>query len=372
MSSLQFEMGLFRRFILQIIASYFVQLIRSSHHHELVPFLGERIPLAHWNRTQENLYYWAEHGRWTLHNITIIDDISLYRPCPVYYGPKNPCSWVLDGNALKYVWEIKSRKHDRYENILSPFDYTVMCEIMENRGNILMVGDSVHHLHYLSFQNLFYVNEGIRTCPEERDTLPNCHNLSLYYVRNDFLSTINSAVIDETKGSSSQQYPWIDLIDEKNISLMIINRGAHYKPDEELIADINSTLHFIFSRHPNMSVVWRNTPHGHADYQRFIFAPPLEDDPNLPENAPYNYGRFKKQNALVQEFLAMHYPFVLVLDVFLPTVLRPDSHYDAIHVCVPGPVDLWTTLLYNAFIRLFPGVREGFTTKETSESERLQ
>jgi hypothetical protein len=47
-----------------------------------------------------------------------------------------------------------------------------------------------------------------------------------------------------------------------------------------------------------------------------------------------------------------HYPSVLYLDVFRPTVLRPDGHRDELHLCVPGIMDTWLQLLYNILLQL--------------------
>mmetsp|Transcript_6844 Transcript_6844/g.15201 ORF Transcript_6844/g.15201 Transcript_6844/m.15201 type:complete len:117 (+) Transcript_6844:122-472(+) len=87
-----------------------------------------------------------------------------------------------------------------------------------------------------------------------------------------------------------------------------------------------------------------------------------EDDRN------WNYGHFKRQNSLVRELIRRHYPSVLYLDVFDPSVLRADSRYDPIHPCVPGFMDTWLELLYNAFSLIRPVPVLASTSTSTSTS----
>lgn len=152
--------------------------------------------------------------------------------------------------------------------------------------------------------------------------------------------------------SGNTEHKWWHLLALNNISLLVLNRGAHYEEDTKLLQDLNATMQFVITNHPHISIVWRNTPFGNRQYDKFVMAPPHQEPPNLPPNAPYHYAYFKHQNQLVRKLIRTHFPTVLILDVFRPTVLRSDSHFDALHLCIPGIMDTWLLLLYNAFLRI--------------------
>ncbi len=61
-----------------------------------------------------------------------------------------------------------------------------------------------------------------------------------------------------------------------------------------------------------------------------------------------NWHKFHAQNQVIREFLLTHYPMVVQIDIKTPTVLRVDSHMDGMHYCIPGPIDTWVKLMYNA------------------------
>jgi hypothetical protein len=224
---------------------------------------------------------------------------------------------------------------------------------MKEKENILIVGDSVSHLSVLSWQNKF-LSQMNTTCPKDNTIveypIPHCgSDLRLLYLRNDYLSNVTEERITE----SNHEKPWLYNITHHNVSLLLLNRGAHYTGDDALLEGVNTTLHYLSVHHPHVSIIWRNTPHGTRDWGRFAMAPPLTSPPQLDyNNAPYNYGKFKHQNSLVEKLIEEHYPRVLYLDVFTATVLRSDSHYDALHLCVPGVMDVWLQFLYNALLLL--------------------
>lgn len=143
--------------------------------------------------------------------------------------------------------------------------------------------------------------------------------------------------------------------------LVVVNRGAHFVPDAELIPAINESLHSLRAEFPNVLVVWRATVPGVVDCASHAGEPPLtgaaaaEEALYLNERAwPYHWGEFRRQNDLVRDFLRRHHPHVLVLDAVAPTMLRPAARVgahaggdpdDCLHFAMPGPPDLWNVSL---------------------------
>ena len=73
----------------------------------------------------------------------------------------------------------------------------------------------------------------------------------------------------------------------------------------------------------NISVIFRNTPHGRQTSNNY---PPLEK-PEEPWNN-YHYPEFSRQNEIARDLIQNKFPSVIYLDFFTSTVLRVDSHKD--------------------------------------------
>jgi hypothetical protein len=306
-----------------------------------------RVHDSTWNATQRSLLCLTSTGGWQLNNSkVIIDNIYLHAPCPVFYGGNNACNWTLDGNVLKYYWQ----PEPRCEVQIRPFHASTMCSLMKDRGNMMIVGDSVSEGAVKSWHNKFLSDMEV-TCPPTDDIavhpVPDCHNFNIVGVRNDYVSLTEVDILT----GKEYQFPWVSKLASHNISLLVLNRGAHFIDDEQLLREVNETLSHVTARHPHVNIIWRNTPHGNHDYKRTMFTAPLSSPPELDyDSAPYHYGKFRHQNNLVEELIREHYPRVLYLDVFTATVLRLDSHYDALHLCVPGIIDTWLQFVYNALL----------------------
>jgi hypothetical protein len=61
-----------------------------------------------------------------------------------------------------------------------------------------------------------------------------------------------------------------------NISLLFLNTGAHHQPDESLIRNINSSLKHLYDNYPTISLIFRNTQHGHDHCEDTMNALPLD------------------------------------------------------------------------------------------------
>ena len=351
----------------------------TKHNQNMIAFLGKLFSLDTWNHTQHLLNAIFTNGAW-------VDAYNTPGYQPLYTAPcvfehPNILRYVaadcLSSNANKgnwYSWIPDNGK------VLENWDSSTMCQFMQGR-TILLAGDSLQSQFYFSFVatalssteklNLSTVTivQNIEKCRNlcewtphgscERPITIDCGNqLPPYYIlysRTNFLDTYIN-----TKDSTR----WLELIDIYNVSLLFINTGAHYQSDESLLQNINNSMQLLFHRpHQSVSVIYRNTFHGHDHCDRFISSSPLSRgahyhlmDEQLRNHPNYGWQHFDRQNHIVQEFLRVYFPQVVYLDIATSTNLRIDSHVskeDCYHYCLPGPVDTWVLFHYNVLYRLW-------------------
>eukprot|EP01035_Chromulina_nebulosa_P025224 gene25224-32914_t len=202
--------------------------------------------------------------------------------------------------------------------------------------NIMIVGDSMNELFGVTL--CFALNLSSIAYKVQRQG----HDFTLSINRNDWF-LLNNKNNEETDNKLNvRNYPFYEeFFKKRNISILIFNRGAHYKDDVSLITEINQTLTFLFEKHPSVAVIYRNTAAAHTNVGNHLFSDPLDEPPSISLPTHYHWDQFKHQNELVENFLRQNFPSVLRLDIYSPTVLRNDMHADALHYCVPGPIDEW-------------------------------
>ena len=238
------------------------------------------------------------------------------------------------------------------------------CERMAGE-RVLIVGDSLSSYSHTSWVEKILSGLGL-TCPalpvrENLNMVPNtlygCNNLTMYYIWNIFLSLTEEEIV-LANGRSVVNEEWFDEIEKRNITVLVLNRGSHYKQDADFVPEVNKTLGAVYKRYPHVKTIWRSTPHGRHDQKWSNFRAPTErvngEFPVLyPEDDSFwGYGHFARQNRLVYDLIRHHYPGMLYLDVFNPTTTRADSRYDPIHPCIPGLLDTWLEMLYNILVFL--------------------
>ena len=131
------------------------------------------------------------------------------------------------------------------------------CQLMKNK-TVAIVGDSISFAFYMSLSHLLGVpmaNPLVREGNAIR-TSEVCGGSSTLVARRDFyLDTVQS------------------MVDEYSPDVLVLNRGAHYKPDEELIAHLENTvfpqLHKWQSKcranNKDCYLIWRTTVPGHPN-----------------------------------------------------------------------------------------------------------
>ena len=326
---------------------------------ERTTFFGRERPKCEAQKIQEELLCWEKKGDWYFNDTRqIIDDMSLYIPCEdsISYGINNECAWMLDGTGLKYDWHPKNNCSIQ-ENQYRELEHNMpdFCERMAGE-RLLLVGDSITKFSNLSWRNKILSSLGLG-CPAlparenlnlPPDTFYGCNNLSLYFRENDLLYLGSDQWTDE----------WYNEIENLNITMLMLNRGSHYRHDSEFVPQVNRTLEGVYNRYPHLKIVWRSSPHGRKDQKNSHMRPPTTrvngTFPVLyePDDDSWGYGHFKRQNRLVYDLIKKHYPRILYLDVFNPATTRADSRHDPLHPCVPGFLDTWLEMFYNILVFL--------------------
>jgi hypothetical protein len=287
-------------------------LVHNSTH---ISFMGKYFEINRWMAFQHEFLRWSAEGQWVFNmSMKIIDNITLYAPCMkhIRYGPKNPCAWILDFDVLKYYWEVNTTAPDgqMLENHLVPFNARRMCDMFDD-GDVLFIGDSISGYMFDSWRNQFLVGLDHYECPASDKGRPydefspqpqvyesGCPGQNIFVTcREDYF---NLPVWNGTLPSNHTLYahfPWVHVLNRRNIKLLILNRGAHYVEDNDFLFQLNNTLAYLTEMHPEVSIVWRNTYFGVYNNGKTAFAKPLHEVPLTGEK--YYYNQFEHQNSLV-------------------------------------------------------------------------
>jgi hypothetical protein len=172
-------------------------------------------------------------------------------------------------------------------------------------------------------------------------------SFQLSYGRSDSLKIFNNGQIDD----------WVKNIKKNSIDLLILNTGPHYHGEHDITFHVNHTLHFLYLHHPNISIMFRNTVHGHPECEGKFESDPLSrdvgtDSYNWTKYLSYDWLEFYHRNLKLYDMFQTHYPQMIHINIFNATVLRVDTHADCLHYCIPGPIDQWFHFIYNALMKL--------------------
>eukprot|EP01018_Ginkgo_biloba_P011967 Gb_31174 [translate_table: standard] len=187
-----------------------------------------------------------------------------------------------------------------------------------------------------------------RTCPGVdvcSDVLGTGKGFKVGFVRNDRISLISNVSNDMWK--NFLEWPWIHLLRQWDIKILLLNRGAHFEADDIYVRSLNQLFSFLHAHHPNLLVFFRNTPPGHVNCSTYR-APISQRQQLKGENDQWHWGEFQRQNDLAKKIVeAAEYVY---MDVDAMLSIRPDGHTnenDCLHYCLPGPLDAVIESFYN-------------------------
>ena len=164
-----------------------------------------------------------------------------------------------------------------------------------------------------------------------------------------------------------------NITDEVDLSLpnvLVLNRGAHYTTDKELLESLHQyTLPALqywdsecYRTNQKCLLVWRTTVPGHprcesftkpttsvTDMEHWIRNTSISTEDNNDGNyrkGEYHWQDFQHQNTLVTRMVLDSWSIKLphctiqIMDSYRPNILRPDHHRshmrDCLHSCSPG------------------------------------
>ena len=234
--------------------------------------------------------------------------------------------------------------------------------------SILFVGDSTQALFYVAFVAMFrtpwlaWANSTRQPCLEPvslqksqrnnvdifdhsadvctaRSTAP----VNARFVRNEHLLHDDAASDKRAfRYEHRMSCRWYEA--SQRADLLVLNRGAHVRQDDEFERELSDTLHNLTATKRADRIVYRSTvcavPNCY-DYQD----PSLEPI-EVNRSAPFGWGLFGEQNKIARRLVDR--VGAVFLDVHRATCMRPQRHFnDCMHYCVgtSGALDSLVELL---------------------------
>lgn len=303
---------------------------------------------------QKQLQCWAWNGRWI--------------------GQK-------PNSTFNYRWAPDA---SRCETPFRSFEGNDLCTALRGRP-LRLVGDSITNEHFMSLaaplcdnSTMKYVR-GIAKDDPPRDgkwvaQTPRLSSCKICNGTNELSSVRTDRLLLDTEpirtlGKGNLDFRWSEEIRGFN-GVIVVNRGAHFRENDEVLAALNATTAFLREHTPNSLIFFRTTPPGHAGCVNQ--SEPIEF-PQPPHILPFNWQRFWKQNVVVADLLHKKFPGVGLLDVTYPTALKADGHRtwkgDCLHYATTESYTFWNDLLGNALLAIDRAVGLGEEGKWTRIGE---
>lgn len=264
-----------------------------------------------------------------------------YASPPYFPHYSNRVCSGFDPNSEKpfETWEWQPSAVDTKGCVFSGFHKESYCELMRNK-TIAIIGDSTSFDHYLSVSHLLDV-------PMELPQPMKVDPLSISEVCEGTSKLIGQKDMDlHTVG---------DIVTTFSPDVLVLNRGLHYAPDDELVFHINQTIvpqleewrAKCIDDEKSCLLIWRTTSPGHPNcIEGSTPSSSIEEMEELVQvgsksgkYTDWHWDDLTAQNSLVTSFFKMNTTLeVEVMDGYHLQVLRPDSHNppeDCLHTCAP-------------------------------------
>ncbi|GJP42063.1 hypothetical protein CLOM_g1657 [Closterium sp. NIES-68] len=293
--------------------------------------------------------------------------------------PADRCPRVVGAKPGALAQAVPGSEVPGPDELFSRFDGRALCELAGRRRDglsVAFIGDSLTREAHISFvhsivthmpkpssvitreDGAVWVGQLSRTKSHYytrasyRFDEAGCPNLQVHYVANRRLVMVGEEKRERVKWIST---PWMESSEVRGAHVVVLNRGAHFKPTDHVVLSVSRALQFLRYNYPEKLLVYRATAPGHLNCKDA--AGPISKRQNA-SDLPYHWGEFKAQNEAVRPIVeGMGGVF---MDVDPLSALRPDGHrgfvekMDCLHYCLPGPEDAWSEFLYNIIQRLVP------------------
>jgi len=292
------------------------------------------------------------------------------------YIPMSPRVRCLPPNAFDkpfktYMWEIKSQQDDQNHHCqFAALDKSLLCEMLCNQ-TLAFVGDSLTLEHYASLVHL--LGDRARLPPKavqhgrirRRICAPNKNGIG----GNKEIPDENGCCFDLIFKTDFFLLNITAEIQQSMPTVLVVNRGAHFKPDDELLDSLRAqTFPALLDWNEKCKsihlstkciLIWRTTVPGHphcekftepstsvADMEEWIHEKSTKD-PTVYRKGEYHWQDFQRQNRLVADQVwqaewksQLTHIHMEWMDSYATNILRPDNHRshmgDCLHSCSPG------------------------------------
>jgi hypothetical protein len=234
-----------------------------------------------------------------------------------------------------------------------------LCTLLP-RATISIIGDSLSYEQYRSIVSLHgvptrqgYQHQSYELRMNIVQSICEGGTTMIVYRRDDYLQDVTASI--------QEHFP----------TVLILNRGSHYVPDEELQRDIRRLIREVqawLQQCDHMKIecyfFWRTTVPGHigCNTTEYAISTPVYELHDIETQMIQNQSRynevsldyhwydFQRQNELVTHlFRRAKLSNFQIIDAYYLNVLRPDEHRyktgDCLHNCYPGKMDVYNRLL---------------------------
>lgn len=234
------------------------------------------------------------------------------------------------------------------------FDQDLFCKVAKDK-TIAFIGDSISLDHYMSVTHLL----------GEPRRVPGARFRNVQ---------ITSTVCNGTVTLIGQRDFYLQLIgsvvENHDPDVLVLNRGAHYTPDDQLLNDLHTRIipdvhrwyanctRRLLSKQKDCALIWRTSVPGHPDCLNVTLPTTSVTamEQHLQQSSdPHHWTQFAHQNQLVVRDVLLQQPPQdsnhprlpwTIMDAYRFNILRPDLHKggDCLHTCAPGD-ELYSELL---------------------------
>ena len=255
----------------------------------------------------------------------------------LYWGSKKYLSLAGgSGCWCDILWGYKNvHPREMYEWVpqdcqLLPFNGSRFCELIGQR-KILMVGDSTMQQTAATLMSMIVSYGG--TCADQ-----------VAFGRSDQL-------FFSTKGHLDL-FQFVALIKP---DICIMNSGPHNHDMGDMFSVVESLKNMwgrLETSSPHTKYIWKTNNPGHVDCPSgMIRDNVIGPQPYAPDSKEYDEFQWNLHPAFDE--LAKNYSKILnltgVIDMS-PLYQRADAHWDCLHYCMPGPINIFSNILLNMLV----------------------
>jgi len=262
---------------------------------------------------------WANQGEWR---------VVASSPSSYEWRPLNSCAQAA-GNASYFYYSQKTK----------PIACKTLLDLRVEK--VIFVGDSLSLQHFEFFVHALTGDSGLRNPSNHSSKQTQACNfplaiprhsrvcdgrLGVVFHRNDRLYLDDDERMDchsGVNGTALVDTNWLFELEHFKTPLVVLNRGAHYEPDEFFLEGWKRALLRVHTLSPRAIVVARTTTPGHFGCEHHNT--PLAEPPPSQETQtwPFHWGLLPKQNSLLKSAIS---PDVLLLDIEHLAAFRADAH----------------------------------------------